>query len=85
MKKISTVLMIAGLTSFVFAQKGNSFSDSYNKNNQAPAVDHKAGDPGGGGLGGDDPVPIDDYLPLLAAAGIGMAVYFGRKKYSIVK
>lgn len=84
MKKISTLILFAGLTSFVFAQKGNSFSDSYNSNNQRPA-DTTGEDPGGGGLGGNDPVPIDDYLPLLAAAGVGMAVYFGRKKYILIK
>ncbi len=87
MKKISTVLMVAGLTSFVFAQKGNAFSDSFNSNNQTPAGEAAAEGPGGGGLGGSDPeaAPIDDYIPLLAAAGVGLAVYFGRKKYMLTK
>ena len=76
MKKISTIMLIAGLSSFVFAQKGNSFSNSYN----APVEDAEADNPGGGGAGGTD-LPIDDYIPVLATAGLGMAVYFGRKKY----
>ena len=85
MKKISTLIIFAGLTSFVFGQKGNSFSDSYNNNNQRSSEVNA--DPGGGGgtEGGDNPAPIDDYIPLLAAAGLGMAVYFGRKKYMLTK
>ncbi|MCZ2084105.1 MAG: hypothetical protein LC112_07505 [Flavobacteriales bacterium] len=85
MKKISTLILFIGLSTFVFGQKGNSFSKSYNTNNQQPVDDQADGDPGGGGLGGEDPVPIDDYIPLLAAAGLGMAVYFGRKKYLLTK
>ena len=73
-------MLIAGLSSFVFAQKGNSFSNSYNSNNHAPVEDAEADNPGGGGAGGTD-LPIDDYIPVLATAGLGMAVYFGRKKY----
>ncbi len=81
MKKISTMILIAGLSSFVFAQKGNAFSDSFN-NNKNPSEQNADGDPPTDGTGGTD-APIDDYIPLLAAAGLGMAVYFGRKKYSI--
>ena len=80
MKKISTIILIAGLSSFVFAQKGNAFSDSYNNNNRGADQENAAGDPPTDGTGGTD-TPIDDYIPLLAAAGLGMAVYFGRKKY----
>lgn len=84
MKKISTIILIAGLSSFVFAQKGNAFSDSYN-NNKNPSGQNAEGDgPPTDGTGGTD-TPIDDYIPLLAAAGVGMAVYFGRKKYLLTK
>lgn len=27
-----------------------------------------------------DPAPVNEYIPFLAAAGLGLAVYFGRKK-----
>ena len=85
MKKISTILLIAGLSSFVFAQKGNVFSKSYNSNNGQ--TEQGLGDPGGGGgtSGGDAPSPIDDYIPALAVVGLGMAVYFGRKKFVTTK
>ncbi len=34
---------------------------------------------------GDLATPIDDYIPALAVVGLGMAIYFSRKKYSVVK
>lgn len=75
---------MAGLVSFAYGQEGNVFAKSYGaKNQQAPAA--AEADPGGGGAGGDDPVPIDDYIPALAAVGVGMAVYFGRKKLVLQK
>jgi hypothetical protein len=83
MKKISTIVLIAGLSSFVFAQKGNVFSKSHANNNQPQTEELGEGTPGDGGLDGGDPSPIDDYIPLLAAAGLGMAVYFGRKKLAM--
>ncbi|MDQ0478191.1 hypothetical protein [Chryseobacterium sp. MDT2-18] len=83
MKKISTILLITALSGFVFAQKGNAFSKSFDSNNR-PADEANA-DPGSGGADGADPAPIDDYLPLLAIAGAGMALYFGRKKYILTK
>ncbi|MGA9213329.1 hypothetical protein [Kaistella sp.] len=85
MKKISIILVAVLLSSSVFAQEGNSFSRSFNNANH-PAEEDPAGDPGGDGdIGGDDSAPIDDYIPLLALAGVGMAVYFGRKKYVLAK
>lgn len=86
MKKISTIILIAGLSSFVFAQKGNSYSKSFDSNKHGQNEDAPQDGPGTGGTGGtDDPVPIDDYIPVLVAAGLGMAVYFGRKKYILTK
>ena len=83
MKKISTIILIAGLSSFVFAQKGNSFSESYD--NRGANQQNAGEEPPTDGTGGDDAAPIDDYIPLLAAAGVGMAVYFGRRKYMLTK
>ena len=77
-------MLIAGFSSFVFAQQGNAFSKSYNSNK--PQAEEPIGDPGGGGAGGTDaPAPIDDYIPALAVVGLGLAVYFGRKKYILTK
>lgn len=84
MKKISTLVLFIGFSSFVFGQQGNSFSKSFDSNKQ-PSETTAGEDPGGDGLGGGDAAPIDDYIPLLVAAGIGMAVYFGRKKYVLTK
>ena len=85
MKKLITIILMAGLVSFAYGQEGNVFAKSYGaKNQQAPAAAEV--DPGGGGdVGGGDPAPIDDYLPVLAAVGAGMAVYFGRKKLVLQK
>lgn len=81
MKKISTLMLLAGLSSFVFAQEGNAFSRSFN-NSKQPTEQNT--DPGGGGdTEGPDSAPIDDYIPVLVVAGIGMAVYFGKKKYML--
>lgn len=55
------------------------------------ADDAPAGGPGtdqpGGGLEGEDPepVPIDDYLPLLMMAAIGIVFYTIQKKNAISK
>ncbi|WP_027377379.1 hypothetical protein [Kaistella palustris] len=81
MKKLFTILLVTGLISATYAQEGNVFTRSYNaKNQQAVTAED---DPGGDGdNGGGDAAPIDDYLPLLAIAGVGMAVYFSRKKFA---
>lgn len=87
MKKILLALLFS---QFMWAQKAynpneNIFNKSENQN--TPEYEVEA-DPGGtGGIGGLDPepVPIDDYIPALVAVGMGMAVYFGRKKYELIK
>ena len=80
MKKIIIALLFSQL---MWAQQAyntndNVFNQSQNQNQDQGQTD---ADPGvGGGIGGEDPVPIDDYIPALAVIGLGMAVYFGRKK-----
>ena len=84
MKKIIAIMLIVGLSTSAFGQEGNAFSKSFNSNKQP---EEQNADPGGGGDtgGGDPPAPIDDYIPALAAVGLCMAVYFGRKKYILTK
>lgn len=76
---------------FIFAQsKSNPFDDSeIEKNNElsnayapespahAPDVSNATGPPGDGD---PDPVPIDNYLPVLLITASGMIVYFARKR-----
>lgn len=41
-------------------------------------------DPGTGGeIVGEDPIPIDDYIPLLLITGIGLSAYIVIKKKKI--
>ena len=41
-------------------------------------------DPGAGGaIDGEDPIPIDDYIPLLLITGIGLSAYIVIKKKKI--
>lgn len=41
-------------------------------------------DPGtGGAIDGEDPIPIDDYIPLLLITGIGLSAYIVIKKKKI--
>ncbi|MGA9211882.1 hypothetical protein [Kaistella sp.] len=75
-------LIILFLLSFTLLaqaeQKRNPFfqsSDSQSAEDyDGPAAPPSVDDTGDG-------APIDDYLPLLAVLGIGMVVYFGKKKY----
>lgn len=86
MKKIIIALLFS---QFMWAQKAYDPNENvFNKSEQSqnsPSNQVEA-DPGqGGGIGGNDPVPIDDYIPALAVVALGMAVYFGRKKYNLAK
>lgn len=81
MKKIMMIVVVL-LTTYAFSQKTSKEYTFFNKSQQdAPSVEGDGTDPAEPG----GPAPIDDYLPLLAAAGVGMAVYFGRKKYLLTK
>lgn len=76
------MIVVVLFTTYGFSQKASKDYTFFNKSGQnAPEVeDETANAPG---TPGD--APIDDYIPLLAAAGVGMAVYFGRKKYLLTK
>ena len=81
MKKILTIVVVF-FTTYAFSQKESKDYTFFEKsNNSAPSGDEMTAVPAEPG----DPAPIDDYIPLLAAAGLGMAVYFGRKKYMLTK
>ena len=81
MKKIVTMVVLL-FTTYAFSQKESKDYTFFEKSNKsAPAGDEMGAVPSEPG----DPAPIDDYLPLLAAAGVGMAVYFGRRKYMLTK
>ena len=83
MKKITILIAFVFATS-AFGQKTSKdykFFEESNQNTEGEAA--KAGEYPG--TPGGDPSPIDNYIPVLVLIGLGMAVYFGRKKYSIVK
>lgn len=81
MKKIITIVVVL-FTTYAFSQKESKDYTFFEKSGQtAPDVEYEeANAPGAPG-----DAPIDDYLPLLAAVGVGMAVYFGRRKYMLTK
>lgn len=84
MKKILIALLFSQL---MWAQQAYNPNDNvFNKSqNQNVASNQTEKDPGSTNTGGNDTSPIDNYIPALAIVGLGMAVYFGRKKYSVVK
>lgn len=61
-----------------YAQSDARFYDT--EDNYKKGVE-EANSPGDGGLGGDDPepAPIDDYLPVLVVAALGMAMWYARR------
>ena len=73
------MIVVVLFTTYAFSQKTSKDYTFFNKQEQqdAPSAEDDGIDPANPG----GPAPIDDYIPLLAAAGLGMAVYFGRKKY----
>ena len=85
MKKIIIALLFSQL---MWAQEAYNPNDNvFNKSQaqQNTQADENAADPGANGLGGTDTAPINDYIPVLAVIGAGMAVYFGRKKMVLGK
>ena len=74
--------------SWAQAQDDNNPFSSAERNNEAtqsekPAFETaNAGGPGnpGGGSQDDDPVPIDDYIPLLVVTALGIILYTSHKK-----
>lgn len=85
MKKI-WILMTMSISLLSFAQEEEetqppTFYDSeVTYKQQVEALD----DPGtGGAIDGEDPIPIDDYIPLLLITGIGLSAYVVIKKKKI--
>lgn len=74
--------MVVLFTTIGYSQKASKDYKFFNNSSQSASSEEETTDapsePG-------DPAPIDDYLPLLAIAGAGMALYFGRKKYILTK
>ena len=83
MKKYLTILILF-LSLSVFAQEEtNPFATSENRNTETPANGESKDSevvvskgPGGPG----EPVPINDYIPLLLLAAVGLIVYQVRKQ-----
>ena len=95
MKKIRYILFLL-ISFFSFAQSGpNPFADkesesAFNKptatkDNETQVKDNTDFDPGGGNPG--NPVPIDNYIPLLIITAVGIMVYHTsqRKNISVKK
>ncbi|MCE3076885.1 hypothetical protein [Chryseobacterium gwangjuense] len=75
MKKIIIIgsVVFSGL---VFAQQSDN-PYVYDEPSQTTEVEKSPGDPG------DPPAPIDDYIPLLMAAAVGMVIVFAKRKKTI--
>ena len=95
MKKIRYILFLL-ISFFSFAQSGpNPFAEkesesAFNKpnatkDNETQVKDNTDFDPGGGNPG--NPVPIDNYIPLLIITAVGIMVYHTsqRKNISVKK
>ena len=79
MKKVIMIVVVL-FTTYGYSQKASkdySFFDKSQQQEEDPATGAAPAEPGD--------APIDDYIPALAAVGLGMAVYFGRKKYILTK
>lgn len=91
MKKIRYILFLL-ISFFSFAQSGpNPFAEkesesAFNKpnatkDNETQVKDNTAFDTGGGNPG--DPVPIDNYIPLLIITAVGIMVYHTSQRKNI--
>lgn len=86
MRKFSFLflLLIGFLGSAQYADQDNRFNQSTDQSaNQTTANGGTAsadGDGDGGSPGNPGEAPIDDYIPLLMIAGLGLIVYTGLKK-----
>ena len=91
MKKIRYILFLL-ISIFSFAQSGpNPFAEkesesAFNKpnatkDNETQVKDNTAFDPGGGNPG--NPVPIDNYIPLLIITAVGIMVYHTSQRKNI--
>lgn len=95
MKKYLSVLFIA-FSAVTFAQfQDNLFekekatakpTSEISTNAEAETtldVDASSADEGNPGNPGDEPVPIDDYLPVLLLSGFALVVYYQRRNKEI--
>lgn len=82
MKKI-ILLIVFAVTTSAYSQKSTEdykfFEEPTQNDGTEDAGDDFPGTPGG------EQAPIDNYIPALAVVGLGMAIYFGRKKMTFSK
>ena len=78
MKNLLIILCFLMVSANAYAQSDARFYDTEGEYKKGVEV---ANSPGDGNLGGDDPAaaPIDDYLPVLVVAALGMAVWYARR------
>ena len=75
--------------SWAQAQDDNNPFSSAERNNEATQTERpafetaNAGGPGNPNNDGDDPVPIDDYIPLLVVTALGIIIYTSHKKRNL--
>ena len=79
MKKLITIIGVLAFTGIAQAQSDSRF---YNSEGEYKAnVEAQSPGDGGGVLDGDDPAaPIDDYIPVLLVAGLGIAAWYARQR-----
>ena len=81
MRKVIVIFTLITGSFFGAQNHENRFSDSEqeqmlgNSTGKEPEMAESTGPPGG-----DDPVPIDDYLPLLLITAVGIIVHAGWRK-----
>ncbi|MBF8457223.1 hypothetical protein IV494_08505 [Kaistella sp. G5-32] len=72
-----------GPNPFAEKESDNAFNrTNATKDNETQANDGTAFDPGGGNPG--DPLPIDNYIPLLAVTAVGIILYSTRTKKKLL-
>ena len=90
MRKIG-ILMLMGLSLLGFAQEDVQEDQTpppafYNSEVAYKDNVETMSDPGAGGaIDGDDPIPIDEHLPVLVITALVITAYFVRKKQLSVK
>lgn len=85
MKKVLYIFFLLVSTLHFGQGAANPFEDAENENStleSKPVVESEPHsgtlDSGGGNPG--DPLPIDDYMPLLVSTAVGIAIYAARQK-----
>ncbi|WP_426279065.1 hypothetical protein ACN9MN_07500 [Chryseobacterium sp. S-02] len=75
MKKIIIIGLVI-LSNFVFSQKSDN-SYIYDESKQPSEIEKSPGEPG------DPSVPIDEQIPFLMVAALGMVIVFAKRKKTI--